>query len=289
MSGKSQADVGKDFDNYARDWSTQGYDLEVKSPDGVNMERAGKEEVRVPGDEWGRQSDLERIYAAFFAKYGKAQTNVLEIGSGAGRLTEVIVAKFRDQIADYHTLDVSSTMTGHLSERLAAQNFHATHHIGGSADLDNLPQNHFDIVISQSCWSHINLYDQYLYLRDIRKVVALEGILMVNGIFMLGGNNDWSWNRFRRRVSQKENDASGVYHEFTGHAATMEMALRLGWEVVVASDQGFILRFRHARKDIMFKKWSEVPSARKKAVLTPSLQTFLETGKGQWRQIGFRS
>lgn len=287
MSTKSQNDVGKDFDKYAKEWAEQAYGLEVKPADGKLLGRETSEEVRVPGDEWGRQTDLENLYRAFFNKYAPGQFSLLEIGSGGGRLTEVIARNYAHQIHDYHTLDASSEMTNVLKKRIENTGITFTHHVGGSANLDELPQDYFSFIFSQSCWSHVSLYDQYLYLRDLRKVIAVEGILMVNGVFLLGGNNDWGWNRFRRRVSQKEQNSSGVYHEFTGTHATIEMALRLGWEVIAITNQAFIMRFRHAKKDIMFDKWADVPSHRKEAVFASNLMAFLDKGQGKKRSVDF--
>ncbi len=204
MIKKTQADVGKDFDAYAKKWQKVGYDLEIKGDHGQLLGREKSEAVKRPGDEWGLQSDLRDVYVQLYKKFHKPGGNVLEIGSGAGRLTEVALDDNRETISEYHTLDPSSEMTKHLRERTKPGNVKLINHIGGSAYLESLPKKHFGLAYSQSCWSHINLYDQYLYLRDLRKVIAPGGVFFVNGIFMIGGCTDWTFDRFKRRVGQHE-------------------------------------------------------------------------------------
>lgn len=149
-----------------------------------------------------------------------------------------------------------------------------------------MPASHFQLAYSQSCWSHVSLYDQYLYLRDLRKVIAYDGVFLVNGIFTFGGNIDWCFDRFRRRVHQNENNIEGVYHEFTGIDVLAELAVRLGWEIVVFTPQAFILRFKHNNKDIMHYKWADVPADRKVLTRASSLADFF-AGKVAKRPLSF--
>ncbi len=230
---------------------------------------------------------LSKTYAAFFNKFGLYHATVLQIGAAQGRLTEMFAGGLATRIHDYHVIDTAPDELTSIKTLADSLNFPASVVAGDQTALAKLPENHFNVVVSQSHWSTISLYDQYLYLRDLRRVVAVEGILMVNGVFLLGGQNDWGWNRFRRRVSQMEQNATGVYHEFTGTHATIEMALRLGWEVIAMTNQAFIMRFRHAKKDVMFDKWADVPANRKEVVFAPNLMAYLDKGKGKKRSIEF--
>lgn len=115
---KTQSAVGSDFDAYAKEWVNVGYELEVKGADGAVIGRERSGAVQRPGDEWGLQSDLRPIYAAVVKAFAKPGANVLEIGSGAGRLTEVMAHDHAAVLGEYHTLDPSVEMTKVLQSRV---------------------------------------------------------------------------------------------------------------------------------------------------------------------------
>ena len=125
-----------------------------------------------------------------------------------------------ERAGDYHIVDVSAGFVEVLKERIQPT---PAVHIVEDVDLSSLPREHFDICLAQSSWSHINLYDQYRYLRELRKVMRQGGVVYVSGHFQLGTGNDWTWNRFVRRVDQIDRGAEGVVHEFTSIAALAEM------------------------------------------------------------------
>lgn len=271
---KTPKDIGRDFDKYAKEWERKSYKMEV-GYSGEGAKVSDSSHVKVPGDEWGEQRELEKLYRPLFETFVHGQANILEVGAGAGRLTEVIVKEFADCVASYHTVDVSKEMTRHLKERLKDFPQIQAHLIKG-CDLSVLPDDHFDLVIVQSCWSHVNLYDQFLYLRNLRRTIRTDGLLLVNGIFMLGLGEDWGWNRFLRRIYQREHDMRGVYHEFTGTRMVVEMMLRLGWVVEALSTHAFIARFPHRNKVVAFKSWSDVPEERRRVPVYRALLDFLE-------------
>jgi hypothetical protein len=68
--------------------------------------------------------------------------------------------------------------------------------------------------------------------------------VVVHGLFLLGVGNDWTWNRFRRRVHQIDKDLDGVYHEVTSADAVAEMLIRLEYQIEVITHEGFVARSR---------------------------------------------
>lgn len=272
---KSQAEVGRDFDSYAAKWRDNAYALEVKTADGSLIGRDTTAPLSRPGDEWGKQDGLVELYDALFNAYGRDGLTLLEIGSGAGRLTELIARRQGRSIASYFTVDPSTEMTRHLRERTGALGVNFTHVIGGSSSLAGLPRRMVDLAISQSCWSHVSLMDQYLYLRDLRGVMRNGGVFFVNGIFMFGGGLDWCFDRFRRRIHQNEHQVAGVYHEFTAQDAVIELALRLGWEVLVMTAQSFALRWGHDDDSVRYDRWNDVPSGLKEIPRAETMHAYL--------------
>jgi SAM-dependent methyltransferase len=194
---KKPGEVGKDFDDYARKWAADSYKME-KAWDGSGMARSD-EKLTYPGDEWGGIDDLVSLYRSLFGRLlpGSDNVNVLEIGAGGGRSTQAVLQVLGDRVGEYHVIDVSEAFVKVLSERIDRP---IDIHIVTDVDLSALPRHRFHLCLAQSSWSHINLYDQFRYLRSLRGVLAYEAPLVVNGLFMLGLGNDWSWDRFRRRV-----------------------------------------------------------------------------------------
>ena len=88
-------------------------------------------------------------------------------------------------------------------------------------------------------------------------MLAYEAPLVVNGLFMLGLGNDWSWDRFRRRVYQSEHDMEGVFHEFTGVAAVVEQLKRLQYRIDLVHQAGFIARRIEANADASLQTLDE--------------------------------
>ncbi len=236
---KTPGEVGRDFDEYARRWQSAGYRME-ESWDGSEMTRSDAA-VRFPGDEWGEIADLISLYELLFDRLlpGTETIDVLEIGAGGGRSTQAVLEVLGERIGEYHVVDVSEVFVSVLEERIDRP---IEVHVLDDVRLDELPTNKFRLCLAQSSWSHISLYDQYLYLRDLRRVLAYDCPLVVNGQFLLGVANDWTWDRFRRRVYQLEHGLEGVFHEFTGVGILVEMLRRLEWSIEVVHGSGFVAR-----------------------------------------------
>ena len=237
---KRPGDVGKDFDEYAKVWTEQQYELEVKfSAEGL-VRDGSSTEVQRPGDEWGEAEALRRQYAALIDHLNLPDTvSVLEIGAGGGRSTAVLLDVLGDRAGRYHVIDVADGFVDTLRARVTRE---LDIHIVSDVDVSMIESGSIDLVLAQSSWSHISLYDQYRYLRDLRRVLKHRAPIVVSGLFLLGVNDDWTWNRFRRRVHQIDADIQGVYHEFTSISAVAEMLGRLGYEDATVLAHGFVAR-----------------------------------------------
>ena len=239
---KRPADVGSDFDGYVRRWRKENYGLETgHGAQGVVIDPERADRVQLPGDEWGDTAPLRDMYRALVARFAvpSGPLNVLEIGAGGGRSTAVMLDALGDRCGDYHVVDVSAAFIEVLQQRIDRP---VVVHLVDDIDLSGLPSDHFDICLAQSSWSHINLYDQYRYLNRLRRVLKTSAIVLVSGQFLLGLGDDWTWNRFRRRVDQIDHGTVAVYHEFTSVAALGEMLTRLHYDIVCLNSNGFVAR-----------------------------------------------
>jgi SAM-dependent methyltransferase len=237
---KRPGEVGRDFDEYAKAWAEQGYELEVGFS-GEDVQRdASSTAVRRPGDEWGDADALREQYRSLVNRLRlPASVDVLEIGAGGGRSTAAMLDVLGDRAGRYHVIDVADAFVDTLRKRVERE---LEIHIVSDVDVSMVPKGSIDLVLAQSSWSHISLYDQYRYLRDLRNVLKPGAPVVVNGLFVLGVADDWTWNRFRRRVHQIDRDIEGVYHEFTSVGAVTEMLARLGYQEVTVLPHGFVAR-----------------------------------------------
>lgn len=239
---KSPGEVGADFDDYALRWRKEDYGLESgHTGHGVTRDASRSDMVQCPGDEWGDVAPLRDAYRSLIERFGpkSSSVNVVEIGAGGGRSTAVMLELLGSRCEEYHIVDVSTGFVKVLRERIERP---LDIHIVDDIDLGELPADHFDICLAQSSWSHINLYDQYRYLRELRRVLRPNGVVYVNGQFLIGVGNDWTWDRFRRRVYQIDHGTKGVFHEFTSVSALAEMLTRLGYETCCINTAGFVAR-----------------------------------------------
>jgi SAM-dependent methyltransferase len=236
---KKPGDVGRDFDQYAKDWADQQYKLEVQySADELVRDESAA--VQCPGDEWGDAEILRTQYRGLVDRLKLPKSvDVLEIGAGGGRSTVALLDALGDRAAAYHVIDVADAFVDTLRGRV---NRELDIHIVSDVDVSMIESSSIDLVLAQSSWSHINLYDQYRYLRDLRRVLRPNAPLVVSGLFLLGVADDWTWNRFRRRVHQIDQGIEGVYHEFTSIGALTEMLARLGYQDVMVFAHGFVAR-----------------------------------------------
>ncbi len=240
---KTPKNVGEDFDSYADAWKGEGYEME-DAGDGTGMRRDPNAELAFAGDEWGKQDVLIAHYKPLFERYlPSGPIRFLEIGAGGGRATDIVVKMLGDRIERYTIVDVSRKFTEIIQARI---DFDFEMVIVDDVDLSKLPSNTYDFCLSQSCWSHISLYDQYRYLRDLRRVMKYRAPVAVFGQFLLGVGNDWTFNRFKRRVHQIDKSIEGVYHEFTSVGVLGECLNRLQYDIDLIYNSGFIARRNQA-------------------------------------------
>lgn len=270
---KSADEVGNDFDEYAKAWPEQNYGLEVAFRPGRGLIRdADSAAVRLPGDEWGDARALRDDYALLVDKLAlPPQVDVLEIGAGGGRSTEALLDVLGDRAGTYHVIDVSEAVVDILRSRVTRP---LDIHVVSDVDVSMLEDCCVDLVLAQSSWSHISLYDQYRYLRDLRRVLKEGAPIVVSGLFLVGAGDPWTWNRFRRRVYQIDHGISGVYHEFTSISFVAEMLTRLGYEDIVVFAHGFVARRGQLVGD---QHRARLPNGIRYAYQT-SLETWLRTG-----------
>lgn len=246
---KTPGDVGKDFDEYAREWESSRYKME-DAWDGREMAVLDdqQDQLQRPGDEWGGRQQLVELYGSLFGRLlpGTDPVNVLEIGAGGGRSTRAVLDVIGDRVEEYHIIDVSATFLKVLEDRIERP---IAMHVVSDVDLSDLAAHHFQLCLAQSSWSHIGMYDQYRYLRDLRRVLDYQAPVVVNGQFLLGLGDDWTWNRFRRRVFQVEHGVEGVFHEFTGVGTLVEQLARLEYDIELIHDKGFIARRKQANSE----------------------------------------
>jgi SAM-dependent methyltransferase len=236
---KKPSDVGQDFDRYAKDWAQQQYRMEAGYADGsMQFDDTKRDQVARPGDEWGETAPLRDAYGRVIQRYvPTGPVNVLEIGAGGGRSTAVMTELLGARAAAYHVVDVSAEFVKVLEARIQRE---VDIHVVTDVDLSFLAEGSINLCFSQSAWSHINLYDQYRYLREIQRVLARGAPLYVHGQFLLGLGDGWTWNRFQRRVSQIDRRIEGVFHEFTSDDALAEMLTRLGYDIDCVFNNGFV-------------------------------------------------
>ena len=270
---KTPDEVGRDFNEYAKAWAEQGYGLEVEwTGDGI-VRAEGSEEVQRPGDEWGSPTALQRDYAGLIQRFGLGdKVNIVEIGAGGGRSTQVLLDLLGDRAGEYHVIDVADVFVETLRQRISRP---LDIHIVTDVDTSFLEANSIDFVLAQSSWSHISFYDQYRYLRDLRFAMKKGAPIVVSGLFVIGTGDDWTWNRFRRRVYQVDRRIDGVFHEFTSVSMLAEMLHRLGYSDIVIFSHGFSAR-RGGLVGDQFTKDVANMSFR----YVPTLQAWLEGNNG---------
>ena len=270
-------DVGGSFDHYARTWKPARTDMEVtRTGKGVERDPAKKGQLRLPGDEWGEQQGLTDVYSRLIPELnpGNGPIDLLEIGAGAGRLTEVLVRTFNQRLGRYETVDVSAEMTLRLQQRIEPIRSVTSHVISG-VDLSVLKDKSFDLCISQSCFSHVNFYDQYRFLRDLRRVLRPGAPFVVMGIFLMGTGDDWTWNRFLNRIEKLEKHARPIFHEFIGIQQLAEMMMRLGWVIECMFHNGYIIRRGPDRDTVSTAQVDTIPAQQRQFPYLHSVEEYL--------------
>jgi ubiquinone/menaquinone biosynthesis C-methylase UbiE len=122
-----------------------------------------------------------RMILADVERYLTAESAVLEIGCGIGRLLEQMAPRFREVWG----IDVSAEMVRQARQRLARLP-NATVLPGNGTDLSGVPSDYFDLCYSYIVFQHVpDRAAIQSYLEDARRVLRPRGVLkiQVSGLF----------------------------------------------------------------------------------------------------------
>jgi SAM-dependent methyltransferase len=149
---------------------------------------------------------------------------LLEIGPGAGRLTEVLLPKCDKLIA----VDTSPTMLGLLKQRFADQD-KIEYVLSKGRGLKRVPDASVDTAFSYGVFVHLQHWDIFNYLKELHRVLKPGGKALIqhsNTFSELG------WRQFRRDLPRQLNQHK-LHHSFIVNSPELmaEFVRRAGLEV----------------------------------------------------------
>ena len=149
---------------------------------------------------------------------------LLEIGPGAGRLTEVLLPKCSKLIA----VDTSETMIALLRERFADETKIEYHHSDGRG-LTGVPDESVDTGFSYGVFVHLQHWDIYNYLTELRRVLKPGGKALIQHSHTF---SELGWKEFRKEVPRQLNRHK-LHHSFIVNSPQLmtEFVTRAGLEV----------------------------------------------------------
>ena len=183
--------VSEGWNTYAGQHEKQsGTDLDVRLGDEWNKpEVIG---VEVPADRIVSHLD-EKIFKSFL---GSSKV-ILEIGSGGGRFTEVLLPKCEKLIAS----DTSPAMLSLLKKRFGTTAKIEYVLLDGQG-LGSIPDQAVDAVFSYGVFVHLQHWDIYNYLMEVRRILKPGGKAIIqhaNTFSALG------WNKFNHDLKHSLN------------------------------------------------------------------------------------
>ena len=114
---------------------------------------------------------------------------ILEIGSGGGRLTEILMPKCKRLIAS----DTSKSMVGLLKSRFKDEPTVEVELLDGLG-LSQIPDNSVDIAFTFDVFVHLQPWDFYNYLVEIKRTLKPGGKAIVHHAHTL--SDEGGWNKF---------------------------------------------------------------------------------------------
>ena len=126
--------------------------------------------IRIVGEEWGSG----RAFAKLVTERASVAYVGLEIGCGAGRVTQYVAPSFTSLVC----CDISSEMLATAEETVRGQNVSFIK-INGF-DLDCLQDNTFDMVFSHDVFVHFPLEAVFTYYEEISRVLRPGGICLIS-------------------------------------------------------------------------------------------------------------
>jgi SAM-dependent methyltransferase len=150
---------------------------------------------------------------------------LLEIGPGGGRFTEILLPKCKRLIA----LDTSPTMLKLLRERFG-ESTGIKYVLGDGKGLSPVPDQSVDRVFSYDVFVHIQHWDIYNYLTEMRRVMKPRGRAVIHHANTF---SELGWDMFLSHVPQSLNRHK-LYGSFTVMTPDLmrEFVRRAGLELV---------------------------------------------------------
>jgi 2-polyprenyl-3-methyl-5-hydroxy-6-metoxy-1,4-benzoquinol methylase len=170
-------DYGKFWDDYANRWD--------------KWKEAEHKDLQHLGDEWGA---IDPMAKKLIDQYVRAGMRVLEIGSGGGRYTELLLAAAGDW--NVEVADVSSQMLSRIESRFGDRV--KRHHTDGSS-LDAVePEKPYDVIFTFDALVHVDLYD------ILKMVLRMKKILIHGGPCILHHSNVESTFGFEHWIAMRK-------------------------------------------------------------------------------------
>jgi len=114
-----------------------------------------------------------RLFVRHWEQYGLRRNSCLEIGCGAGRITNQLAHEF----LDVRAIDVSEDMIAYAREHIDTPN--VTYYVSNGTNVP-LPEASVTAVFSSLVFRHFDSTDfAVTYFREIHRVLAPDGTLMI--------------------------------------------------------------------------------------------------------------
>lgn len=197
--------------------------------------RSGRGPSTNLGDEWNRpevigiDAPADRVLAELdarvFAPFLGRPDTLLEIGSGGGRFTELLLGKARRVIA----ADTSPTMIRLLRERFRDRNGIELLLLDGRG-LGAIPARSLDAAFSYDVFVHLRPWDIFVYLLELKRTLKPGGKAVLHHAHTF---SDLGWRRFVTEVEQcRAGHTPKAAFTLMTPAIMAELVRRAGLEVV---------------------------------------------------------
>jgi ubiquinone/menaquinone biosynthesis C-methylase UbiE len=139
------------------------------------------------GEEWSISPEWKTsVIKSFLNPNVPPNNDVVEIGPGAGRWTEVLI----DRCRQVRAIDISETCVEVCTARFAKAN-NATFIVGSGADLASEPDASADAIWSFDVFVHINKAQFAPYTREFARVLRPGGRGVIHHGSVAGVNGGW--------------------------------------------------------------------------------------------------
>jgi SAM-dependent methyltransferase len=139
------------------------------------------------GDEWTLSPEWKTsVVKTFIDPYYVNCGTLLEIGPGAGRWTEYLIAKAGKLIG----VDISETCVAECRNRFPSAEFE----VGNGKDIAMIPSGTVDAIWSFDVFVHINGAEFSSYIEEFRRVLKPAGLAIIHHGSVGGSNGGWRSN-----------------------------------------------------------------------------------------------